>query len=541
MIPILFSESATTFTSEGIGRLSDALSCTVLEKLNGEFELTMEYPATGVHYEDLVNDAIIVCDASRDLKRQAFRIYKVSKPLNGKMTVNAAHISYDLNYIPVQPFTATGFANAAAGLVTNSLETNPFTITTHDITNTTTVFALNVPKSCRACLGGSEESLMQSFSGSTGIEYTFDNYTVYADLHRGKDRGYELRFAKNITNLNQSDSVDDTITGVIPIWHNDDNSVVYVGSAQYNSHVGDYPFNRTVVYDCTSKFDTEPTATDLNTEGSNYINQSGKGVPAVNITVSFVDLYGTSSYAAVQPLETVCMGDTIRVYFGPLGISETREVIETKWNVLKGRYDSIVVGVRKNNIADTLHSMTTDINNNTNELISVNLRIDYEEGVISSTISSVEDLATTVATHTTQIEQNADAISQRVTSTELTNALEDYVTETQLSSELQQTSDSLTATFTSIVSGEVDNQLSTWVRVDGTGITIAKSDSNVKAVFTNTSLDFKDTDNNKLAWLDASEGLGATKISVGDPNSSANRWSMIVSADGNHLRFTRHK
>ena len=41
MIPILYESTETTFTSNGIGRLSDAVSCTVTEERNGPYELTM--------------------------------------------------------------------------------------------------------------------------------------------------------------------------------------------------------------------------------------------------------------------------------------------------------------------------------------------------------------------------------------------------------------------------------------------------------------------------------------------------------------------
>ena len=45
MIPILFDSDEENFTSNGIGRLSDAISCVVLEERNGRYELEMEYPS----------------------------------------------------------------------------------------------------------------------------------------------------------------------------------------------------------------------------------------------------------------------------------------------------------------------------------------------------------------------------------------------------------------------------------------------------------------------------------------------------------------
>ena len=53
MIPLLFSENSTAFTTNGIGRLADAISCVVTEERNGMYELEMEYPIDGQHFEDI--------------------------------------------------------------------------------------------------------------------------------------------------------------------------------------------------------------------------------------------------------------------------------------------------------------------------------------------------------------------------------------------------------------------------------------------------------------------------------------------------------
>ena len=37
MIPILFAPNATVFTTNGVGRLSDAIKCVVHEERNGVF------------------------------------------------------------------------------------------------------------------------------------------------------------------------------------------------------------------------------------------------------------------------------------------------------------------------------------------------------------------------------------------------------------------------------------------------------------------------------------------------------------------------
>ena len=59
MKPILFGKNATTFTTNGIGRL-DAMSCSVTEEMNGQYELTMTIAETAAHASEIEMDSIIM-------------------------------------------------------------------------------------------------------------------------------------------------------------------------------------------------------------------------------------------------------------------------------------------------------------------------------------------------------------------------------------------------------------------------------------------------------------------------------------------------
>ena len=111
MIPILFESTETVFTHNGIGRLVDCISCKVTEERNGIYELEMRYPMTGKYFNDLMNLGIVgvIHDDNHDI--QPFDIYKVTEPIDGVVTVNAHHISYRLNNIIVEPFTAASCAD----------------------------------------------------------------------------------------------------------------------------------------------------------------------------------------------------------------------------------------------------------------------------------------------------------------------------------------------------------------------------------------------------------------------------------------------
>ena len=103
MIPILYEKNETDFAHNGIGFLADTIRCEVIEERNGVYELTLQYPITGQWYKEIKEGCIIKAKANETSDLQLFRIYKSGKPINGIVTFNAEHISYDLNGIPLVP------------------------------------------------------------------------------------------------------------------------------------------------------------------------------------------------------------------------------------------------------------------------------------------------------------------------------------------------------------------------------------------------------------------------------------------------------
>ena len=107
MIPILYNSDETSFASNGLGRLRDTISCRCSEERNGIFECDFEYPVNGQNYDRILLGRTIAAkyDDSEDI--QPFDIYKTSAVIDGIVTVNAHHISYRLNNIILEPYTAS--------------------------------------------------------------------------------------------------------------------------------------------------------------------------------------------------------------------------------------------------------------------------------------------------------------------------------------------------------------------------------------------------------------------------------------------------
>lgn len=355
MIKVLdASKSLTSLVSDttnGLGQLT-VMNDSVTEELNGIYELEFDIATTDKHYDDLKSNLLVKVNVDETGDEQIFRVYYVSEPINFVSHVKCQHITYDLNKIVVRPFTATGASAAKDGMNNNKLGSYPFTMTT-DISNTTSKFTLDIPRSYRECLGGYEGSLLDTFRG----EYKWDNLTVQMLAHRGSDHGTRIAYGKNLTDFQQevnNESVYDAVYGYAVVDEH-----TYEASSIYNKTGATSPKVMTV--DFSSNYDSgeTPTAAQLLSYATSYANNNDIEVPNVNIKVSFVPLWQTEEYKDIAPLERVFLGDTVHVYFDKLNVEASARVIKTVWSPSLGRYTEIELGSAKANL-NTVINETVD-------------------------------------------------------------------------------------------------------------------------------------------------------------------------------------
>ena len=357
MKPRLYPENETNFESNGLGPLSDALACTVEENRNGAFELSMEYPVTGVLFDELKHGSIIFAPPNDSSEPQPFRVYGKSTPLSGVVTVRAKHISYQLSHIPVSPFTAGSCVAALQGLKTNAVEPCPFDFWTDKETIAT--FTVTEPASARSLLGGVAGSVLDVYGG----EYEFDRYAVKLHKARGTDSGVVIAYGKNLVDIDQEESIENTITGVYPYYKDTDGNVLELPEKVVSSaSAHNFPYPRTVPLDCSREWQETPSVEQLRAYASAYVEKEGIGVPSVSLKVSFVPLWQTEEYKAIAPAERLNLCDIATVRFEKLGVNARAKVVQTVYDVLAGRYESITLGEASTNLADTIVAQDKAIN-----------------------------------------------------------------------------------------------------------------------------------------------------------------------------------
>lgn len=386
MIPCLYASTETKFDHNGIGKLADTQSCTVTEKRNGSYELKLVCPADGIHAEMLEEGNIILAKPSDTMQSQPFRIYKITTPIDGKLEVQARHISYQLNFITVSPFSVTGCAGAMNGLKSHAASDCPFDVWT-DVDSGAT-FTLGVPSSFRNCLGGMDASVLDTFGG----EFEWDRYVVKFHKARGADHNVHIVYGKNLTDFKMEKSIENTITGVHPYWvDNETQAVMELPEKVVMVSRKSVPYQKITVLDCTSAFQEKPSEAALREYAQDYIDTTSLTEPEIDIKIDFIQLWNMPGYEDVVEAEQVSLCDTVHVYISKLGIEASSKVTETEYDSLLERYNSITlsnstVSSRNSSLTSSLNSIRNTATAAYDTAVRVETAVGEQMGGISASI-----------------------------------------------------------------------------------------------------------------------------------------------------------
>ena len=342
--------SSYPFTGNGLGGLPDAVEAVVSHEINGIYELMFRYPVTGLHYDELISGRIVMAPPDDLTDEQPFRIYRITKPLNGIVTVYARHLCYDMQGIVVEPFTASDLTTAFQTIPTKCEPVSPITLQT--TRTVATSITLSEPRPLWRLIGGQAGSLLDVYGG----EWDFDKNVAKLVTQLGTDRGVNIRYGKNLTELEQDASIESCYSDVYPYWYDKDTNTLATIPEKTVAVVGSIVSNRVFVLDCSDDFDTQPSAQDLRDRANAYITANSIGNIKASWKISFVDTSENS-------FDKVMLGDTLHVYYERLDVNATARAVKTEFDVLQNRYKSITVGRVKQNLAAIIAEQNEAIEN----------------------------------------------------------------------------------------------------------------------------------------------------------------------------------
>lgn len=387
MIPVLFDKTETDFSTFGIGVLRECTSCEVTEERNGSFELVLKYPTRGSLFSYIKEERIILAKPNDIAADQAFRIYKVSIPLNGEVTVNAQHISYDLATIGVMPFDIENASPqyAMEQVLFHAAIKTKFSFIT-DYSNVKR-FTVKKPVSIRNLLGGSAGSILDQWGG----EFEWDNFRIKHHSHRGSDNGVVIAYGKNLTKLQQDSDITDIYTHVLPFGvitdDNGNETVITLPECILPLKSTVLENGKIYIKDFTDEFknDERITEYELRTKANVWIKDHPLGVENVSVNVSFEPLWNQGDYAAIHERISLC--DTVTVNHMELGVTAKMKVVKTVYDTLREKYKAITLGTLKANLA-------TKINNLEGVVNETQTSVDRLPSLMNSAISNATKLIT---------------------------------------------------------------------------------------------------------------------------------------------------
>lgn len=363
MNPIIFGAGEQSFTSNGLGRVSEAVLCTVTEELNGIFEAELQVPITDPFYQEIKLQRIVYCKTANG--KQPFEIYKISKPLDGVVTVYLQHLSYRLAKMTALPLTATSCQDALEKLIAYADDGAEWAVwTDKDIEK---AWTLKNPRSIRNCLGGEQGSVLQLFGG----EYEWDHRTVKLHTHRGADNHVWIRYGKNLTDLTDEDDETTVYTSVLPFVivqaseEGEEDTLILGDKIETGMEYSDPAYNMTVPLDLSNEFQVEPaeegeepvlpTKEEINARAETYMVANTPWLSKKTLTVSFAPLWETEEYKDVAPLEEVRLGDTVHVSYSALGVSQAMKVIRIVYDALRERVVEVELGDKRASLGNLIN------------------------------------------------------------------------------------------------------------------------------------------------------------------------------------------
>lgn len=365
MNPVLFRNtskqnlnSGNRQLSQGLGPLTDCISCTVTQTTDGEDEAQLVYPVNGAQYDLLQDGYLLSMSREPGRPRQFYVIYRKTLGLDGTATIYARHISYGLQFMVVESGRITSTDNIRSYRMEGQLSW-PDDIYSRSYLefefDGVTFPVLTLPTPMRLT------EYFKLIAEQTGAVMEYDNFKVIFHASRGEDNGVTVRYGGNLLSAQQEYDTADNYNAVLPYWRDPSSDDIFpLGSAQFivsqslpdgqSRFPGQY-LQKIVPLDLSAEFETQPSTAELTSAAQRWLSTNTPWTPFNSMTISFVpyDPDADPNQAAAQNLR---LYDTVRVVISPMDTDVSVQVIKTVYNVLLDRYDSIEVGQPKVTLSD---------------------------------------------------------------------------------------------------------------------------------------------------------------------------------------------
>ena len=380
------------YDTQGLGALSDWLTATVSNKLNGAEIFQGTYPISGTNADLIVEGRIIQCYVDENRAKQRLRIYYAKTSVIGNtIEVKAEPIFNDIRKSVLNKYdsgtekiTATQAWQNAKALAKPAI---PSQFSFSSLVDTLANVKIEKANFLEF-FGGKEGSILDRFHG----EFLKDNNTLHHEKRLGTDHKIKAIYTKNLTGLDLEIDAQSVLVGVYPFISSSsegEDEITLPEEVIFTDYVDDYPAGYVSFVDFKDK------ATDVATlreAAKDWLKTNiDKQKPQVSGSIELVPLRHQRGYEKFLDLEKVSMGDGVYVYHPQLKVNMSARIVEYTFNVLTNSYDKLVVGnVKTNFLENTENNVSNLINDAIDQL--------KNGGEISDLINDIVDHQTDMIT-----------------------------------------------------------------------------------------------------------------------------------------------
>ena len=303
----------------------------------------------------------------RTITEQLFRIKDVQVDRdNGKVNVSGVHVSYDLKGNLVSSLEIGQASPAMAiGRIAENLMMDYQGMIATDMTDTSdgTFTGSFTRKNGMFCLTDPDTGVVAAFNA----KFTRDNWDLFVMRNTDTDRGYRIRYAKNVNGIQWREKTDGLVTRVVPVAKDANGNDLLLPEVYVDSdHISDYP----VIYMETLKVSgqvgkddgsgtntvwTESALLDeMRAKAEERFTIDNADVPLKEVTVQLKQLEKTAEYAWMQDLLKVLMYDIVTVSDPEIGKSEQLKVTEIEWDYIQKKITGLKLSNVENSVTRTV-------------------------------------------------------------------------------------------------------------------------------------------------------------------------------------------
>ncbi|GEM_PF-2415345 len=380
------------YDTQGLGALSDWLTATVSNKLNGAETFQGTYPISGTNADLIVEGRIIQCYVDENRAKQRLRIYYAKTSIIGNtIEVKAEPIFNDIRKSVLNKYdsgtekiTATQAWQNAKALAKPAIPSQFSFSSLVDMLANVKIEKANFLE----FFGGKEGSILDRFHG----EFLKDNNTLRHETRLGTDHKIKAIYTKNLTGLDLEIDAQSVLVGVYPFISSSsegEDEITLPEEVIFTDYVDDYPAGYVSFVDFKDKATDVATLREV---AKDWLKTNiDKQKPQVSGSIELVPLRHQRGYEKFVDLEKVSMGDGVDVYHPQLKVNMSARIVEYTFNVLTNSYDKLVVGnVKTNFLENTENNVSNLINDAIDQL--------KNGGEISDLINDIVDHQTDMIT-----------------------------------------------------------------------------------------------------------------------------------------------